>query len=237
MDYKIAVVDDDYSSQNNLLEFLGKYSEGNKVFFKTSVFNDGDELLDSYKCQYDIVFMDIEMVRCDGMTAAMKIREIDKETEIIFITNSPNYAIDGYKVGAFSYLVKPLKYFVFQTELRRALVEANKAKNQYIIISMINNSIKVALDDIYYIESYMHKLIYHTTAGDYEVYGTMKEIEKKLSDSSFVRSNSGYIVNLKYIDSIKGDTIFVRDVELKISRSKKNAVMDKLLSYYSRKLY
>ena len=234
MEYKIAVVDDDRHSLDAILKLFDKYSEDFNVLFKASAFSDGDEILDSYKSQYDIIFLDIEMARCDGMTTAKRIREVDKKTNIVFITNNPNYAIEGYKVGALSYLVKPLKYFSFKTELKRALAEASRVKNEYIMVSMINDSMKLALDDIYYIESYMHKLIYHTTSGSYEVYGTMKEIEEKLSDKAFVRSNSGYIVNLKYIDSIKGDSLFINGEELKISRSKKNTVMDKLLSYYSR---
>ena len=81
----------------------------------------GDEIALGYKAVYDIILMDIEMKFMDGMMAAEEIRKVDTEVIIIFITNSPQYAIKGYAVDALDYVLKPVSYYAFSQRLGRAV--------------------------------------------------------------------------------------------------------------------
>ena len=75
------------------------------------------ELLDDYRPVYDVLFLDVEMKHLDGMETARRVRELDKDVIIVFITNMAQYAIGGYAVGALDYVLKPVPYFAFSQQL------------------------------------------------------------------------------------------------------------------------
>lgn len=101
-----------------------------------TAFSDGDELVENYKAEYDIILLDIEMRFMDGMTAAGIIREKDPEVIIIFITNMAQYAIKGYQVNATDYVLKPVSYFSFSQSLDRAMGRLSKRVKDFIAIAI-----------------------------------------------------------------------------------------------------
>ena len=94
---RIALVEDDPIYRNQLKEYLVRYEKESAEKIRITTFTDGDEIAIGYRAEYDIILMDIEMNYMDGMTAAEEIRRLDPEVVIIFITNSPQYAIKGYQ--------------------------------------------------------------------------------------------------------------------------------------------
>ena len=112
---RIALVEDDPIYRNQLKEYLARYEKESAEKIRITTFTDGDEIAIGYRAEYDIILMDIEMNYMDGMTAAEEIRRLDPEVVIIFITNSPQYAIKGYQnlpvtaiaPGAFAGTEKP----------------------------------------------------------------------------------------------------------------------------------
>ena len=117
----IAIVGDEEMYAKQLQQFLHQYEEENKEMFDITVYSDGDQIVNKYKSQYDIILMDVEMKFMDGMSAAEEIRKIDTEVVIIFITNMAQYAIRGYAVDALDYVLKPVSYFAFSQRLNRAI--------------------------------------------------------------------------------------------------------------------
>ena len=118
---RLALVEDDELYRSQLREYIDKYSAVSGEKFTVTEFSDGDEIALGYKAVYDIILMDIEMKFMDGMMAAEEIRKVDTEVIIIFITNSPQYAIKGYAVDALDYVLKPVSYYAFSQRLRRAV--------------------------------------------------------------------------------------------------------------------
>ena len=84
--------------------------------------------MQKYQSQYDIILMGIEMKFVNGMTAAEKIRKMDSEVVIIFITNMAQYAIRGYAVDDLDYVLKPVSYFAFSQKLVRVLNRMKKER-------------------------------------------------------------------------------------------------------------
>ena len=121
---RLALVEDDTLYRSQLREYIDKYSAASGEKFTVTEFSDGDEIAFGYKAVYDIILMDIEMKFMDGMMAAEEIRKKDTEVIIIFITNSPQYAIKGYAVDALDYVLKPVSYYAFSQRLRRAIERA-----------------------------------------------------------------------------------------------------------------
>ena len=169
----VAIVEDEAAYAEQLREFLVRYSQESGHEFEISIFSDGDEIVEGYKAQYDLILLDVEMKFMDGMTAAEEIRRVDPEVVIIFITNMAQYAIRGYAVDAMDYVLKPVSYFAFSQRLSRAIQRMKKRARRYMTISIKGGAQKLDIDKIYYVESQGHNLIFHTEQGDHVTSGTM----------------------------------------------------------------
>lgn len=97
---RIAVAEDDLSWAHQLQTYVDQYARESGKSFEVSLFADGEDLLEQYHGQFDLVFLDVQMRFLDGMATAELIRRADPEVIIIFITNMAQYAIRGYEVDA-----------------------------------------------------------------------------------------------------------------------------------------
>lgn len=228
---ELAIVEDEDSYAKQLTEYIEKYQEESGKFFKITRFKDGDEIASGYKSQFDIILMDIEMKLMDGMTAAEEIRKLDQDVVIMFITNMTNYAIRGYQVDALDYVLKPVSYFAFSQKLGRAITKIKKHSTNIISIEMQSGIKKLDIDNIFYIESSGHNLIFYTTTETFTIRAKLMDYEKQLSNYNFFRSNKGYLVNLKYVDGVENGGCVINGQNLLISRSRKNDFMAALTNY------
>ena len=123
---KICIVEDEKSQADLLTNYIRKY-DSNPDAFSIEWLEDGMDLVDDYKGQYDIIFLDIQMKHLDGMAAAEKIRKVDSDVIIIFITSTVQYAVQGYAVDALGYVLKPVPYEAF----RQLLDKTENYKSHY----------------------------------------------------------------------------------------------------------
>lgn len=228
---RIAVVEDDKGYAEKLQKYLGKYESESGKKLKIEYFQDGEDIALDYKCNFDIILMDIEMQFMNGMTAAEKIRELDDEVVIIFITNMPQYAMKGYTVNALDYVLKPLSYFAFSQKIDRALTRLERRKKKFIPISIKGGMKKLEVSGIYYVEVRDHDLIYHTSGGNFETKGAMREVESSLGDDHFFRCNKCYLVNLEHVDGIRGNDLIVGGDVIQVSRARKKELLNQLNNY------
>ncbi len=235
MKYKIAVVEDNKISSDKLIEYLNRYNKEHDVDFEINTFFDGDEITFDYEAKYDIIFLDIEMKRQDGMKTARKIRELDQDVIIIFITNMSQYAIHGYAVDAMSFLLKPVPYFAFSQELEKSIKRIKSNQDGYIIVPSDKGLIKVNTKEIIFIESVKHQLFIYTTDEEYVIRDTMKQMESDLAQYNFYRCHSGYLVNLLWVKKIVKDEVIVGDYTLKISRPRKKEFIETFMTYIGEK--
>ena len=116
---RIALVEDEAEVRAQLQGYVQRHTRQYGTEFAVTEFADGMELLDDYRPVYDVLFLDVEMKHLDGMETARRVRELDKDVIIVFITNMAQYAIGGYAVGALDYVLKPVPYFAFSQQLRK----------------------------------------------------------------------------------------------------------------------
>lgn len=234
---RIAIVEDDSAQASLLEEYLERYREEHGEGMKITVFPDGLEFVDNYRADYDLVLMDIEMPHLDGLAAARKMRMLDTDVCLIFITNMAQYALKGYEVGATDFLVKPVGYFDFSLKLRRALTQYSKYRRKIELrVHTPNGFACFSVSDVYYIESADHQLIYHTVQGCLQERGSIGAKEKELSVYHFARCNNCYLVNLEHVSALKTNSVFIAGEELAISRSKKKEFLKTLTDYMGNKL-
>ena len=115
----VAVAEDEKTSRQKILDYLLNYQNAGTVRFEISEFEDGEKLVKNYQPVFDIIFLDIEMPRLDGMKAAEYIRQKDEHVILVFITNVARYAVKGYEVQALDYILKPVSYESFSAKLDR----------------------------------------------------------------------------------------------------------------------
>lgn len=220
---RIAIVEDEKQCQASLIEHLYRYEKEHADNFIVRTFSDGIDILDDYTSEYDLIFLDIHMKYQDGMTTAKKIREFDNSVIIVFITALAQYAIEGYKVNALDFILKPVAYEQFEGTMDKVLKTADKYhKSKEIIVSDDGAKRKIDTEDVYYIEVAGHTIVIHSKQGVYETRSkSLKVIAEELKEYGFVQSGQSHLVNLKYVERIKGDAITVGGDELFLSRSRK----------------
>ncbi|OZG62871.1 DNA-binding response regulator [Bifidobacterium lemurum] len=229
---QVAIVEDETEYARTLEDYLTRYGEEIGERFAVTRFPDGEDIVANYRTAYDIILMDIEMASMDGMTAAERIREIDREVVIMFITNMAQYAIQGYKVDALDYVLKPISYFAFTQRLGRAISRMRRREETYVTITAKNSTSRVPVSSILWIESSGHRLAYHTKEGVFEsTTSSMKEVEERLRDEGFFRCNKGYLVNLAHVRGVEDGCAKVGGDLVMVSRAKQRELLDALANY------
>lgn len=229
--YHVAIVEDEVSFATQLQEYLKQYEEENDVRFKVSVFGDGAEILEDYQPLYDIILLDIEMPKVNGMKAAEEIRAQDAGVTLMFITNMANYAIRGYEVGALDFVMKPINYYTFSMKMTRVLKRTKQKAQQDILLTLPDGVKKLNVQQIYYVEVQNRMLYYHTDEGVFVMRGTMQSVEQLLAPYAFAKCNHWYIVNLKHVSEVKKSTAVVAGNELEVSRRNRTAFLKALTDY------
>ena len=228
---RIAIVEDEAAVREQLAGYVQRYTRQYGTQFEVTMFTDGVEILEDYRPVYDIIFLDVEMQHLDGMETAHRIRELDSDVLLIFITNMAQYAIKGYAVGALDYVLKPVPYFAFSQQLQKAVNQLAKRTRHYLAVSVDGGMRRLDAATIYYIESEGHRVHFYTENGDFSAPGALKALEEKLAGRLFARCNSGYLVNLAQVSGVQQNTVQVGPHELQISRPKRRAFLAALADY------
>ena len=228
---RIAIVEDEAAVREQLAGYVQRYTRQYGTQFEVTMFTDGVEILEDYRPVYDIIFLDVEMQHLDGMETARRIRELDSDVLLIFITNMAQYAIKGYAVGALDYVLKPVPYFAFSQQLQKAVNQLAKRTRHYLAVPVDGGLRRLDAATIYYIESEGHRVHFYTEDGDFSAPGALKALEEKLAGRLFARCNNGYLVNLAQVSGVQQNTVQVGPHELQISRPKRRAFLAALADY------
>lgn len=231
---KVIIVEDDPVSAGQLKDYLKRYAGESGVEFEAAHYTDAEAFLRNYKKENPaIVFFDIELPNIDGMEAARQLRERDSAVVIVFVTKMVQYAIKGYEVNALNFLVKPVPYAEFRLKMSRAVnvARANEAKDLY--VPMDSGFYRVPSDSIVFVEVEGHRLKYQLVDGVVEARGSLSDVQEKLAGHGFLRCNSCYVVNVKYIDSVKGYDLHINGYTLKISHPRRKEFMRQLMDLYT----
>lgn len=233
---KIAICEDEKEQQELLKTYINQIFEALYIKYKLEIFNSGEELLENYQNDTDVLLLDIQMGQINGMDTARKIRSIDDKVEIIFITSLIEYALEGYEVRAYRYLIKPVKYENLKENIRNCIKEID-IKNKYIIVKEQGNQIKLDINEITYVEVQKETITIHTLNEVYKTNGTMSNIEKDIDCDRFFRCHKSFLVNLEHIKSIKQYTaILENSEEVPVSRYRFKETKDKFFDLIEDKL-
>ena len=228
---KIAIAEDNPAERKWTLSLFHRFQEESGIQLEVTAYADGEDLLRDYSSGFDLVFLDIEMQRMDGLTTAEKIREKDASVLLVFLTNMSGYAIRGYAVQASDYILKPISYELFAGKMREWIRRIENNRSQYVFVTDGEEQIRLSTDSIYYVEVAGHRLSYHTDRGVIEVWETLRAAEKALEGKGFAKCNQCYLVNLRHVQRINKATVQVGPDELAVSRPRRKAFLQAVANY------
>lgn len=228
---RVLIAEDDPRCAIQLRQFLDSYSQETGRTFRITHYDNGEDLVERYQPEFDLLLLDVDMPFMDGMTAAGHIRRLDPEVVIVFVTNLAQYAIQGYSVNALDYILKPLNYFSFSQRLTRALRYVKKREDAYITVAVKGGALKLEVGNIHYIERLGRQLMFHTHDGIHASSATLQQMEDALSGKGFARCNKGYLVNLAHVSGVRDGCAVVQGDKLLISRGRRGPFLDALADY------
>lgn len=228
----IAVVEDIDSEAELLISCLDRYFKENKQEYEIKRFYNGKEFLDNYDFKLNIVFIDINMPKMNGLETTKLVREKDSDISIVFVTSLAQYALFGYEVSALDYILKPIEYATFSVKLNRILSKLKSKEKPTYILNSPGNLVSLKLDEIYYVEVRGHYCYFITKRGEFVKHCSLGSIiNEDFFKGSFALCNKCYFVNLGLVKSVKGYDLTVGEHLLLISRPRKNAFLKELSEY------
>ncbi|MBC8584092.1 LytR/AlgR family response regulator transcription factor [Youxingia wuxianensis] len=231
--FYVALCDDSKIDLQILTTYLSELKKSN-YHMEVLTFNDGYELVKTYKNgrRFDLLVLDMCMDSINGIETAKLIREYDSSVPILIVTSTIQFAMDGYRVNAYRYILKPVEKESFLTEVRNILDQAGQTTQEYFTVSNESGITKIKMDDIYYFESDVRTINLHTKDMQYSFTGKISEIAQRLEAFDFVRAHKSYVVNLKNVKNIfKGIITMENNDTVFMSKHRSKEIYERFLSY------
>ncbi len=202
---KIAICDDEEVWITNIANRTKTFFERQNTSIKIDAFINANNLLKQDLRCYDIILLDVNMENLNGIEVAQQIREHTQKAILIYISSFVQYAIKGYSVRAFQYLLKSDLDETFEPCMKDVLIQL-PLKNKTYEIKSLNR--KIPLSDIVYLQSKDHVVLVHTKENEKICYlGTLSGAEETINSNNFLRVHKSYIVNMQYILMMKSRLI------------------------------
>ncbi len=232
---KLAIVDDLKTDSDRLAGFVHTYMEQHQLKLDAlDQFESGESFLSGFTSgSYDLIFLDIYMTGITGMETAKKIRQTDHDCRLIFITTSPEFAVESYDVNAVFYLLKPIRQEQVFTALDRCALRARE-DSRTIDVPTALGTMPLPLHKISYTEHVNRQILVHFKDGrKMEVPINQKSFSALLLEYPwFCDCIKGMLVNFEDVDKLLDDRFLLKSgVYIPISRLKYKDVREQFLEY------
>lgn len=231
---KICILEDEKAQTARMTEYLDRYRREHADFnYEVESYCRAFDLLEDYRGDADLLFLDIRLPDQLGIETARRIREKDPRVMILFVTNLAQYAIEGYSVQAFDYILKPVNYFSFSAKLERALRALSARTDGPVLDVKTREGVlrRIPAGSLLYIEVQAHDVFLHTGTEVLKQWGTLSQYEKKLAGAHFARCSTSCLVNLKYVRAVQKDQVLVGQDSLTITRTRRKEFLQALAQY------
>lgn len=239
--YQIAICDDDSLELEKTEKMLCEYSQANSnCEIIINKYTSADELLQeiSKGAIFDLLLMDVYMPGKNGIDSMRELREKGYKGEIIFITSSPEHAIEAYEVNAVQYILKPINSERLYAALEKALIIVENSRCKYITLKSEGVLYKIQTDHIVFIESQnQYQNVHLMDEKSLRIRSTLSELYTMLANqSAFVRVGSTYIVNLIHVDSLSSKALnLCNGKSIWLPRGSYATLKDQYFNFYTEK--
>lgn len=232
---RIAICDDQPAEREALGRFLRAFFAVHPYEYILTEYSRGETLLDDYEdgdAAFNLIFLDIFMDGILGMECARGVRRFDPRVPIVFLTTTPDYALESYDVHAYGYLVKPLDSEKTAALLDRFLWEEYDGRQKSLLIKEAGRGRRIAYREIESIESRRNVLLVRLVNGEeHRVYARLDEVERELEGHGFLRCHQSYIVNMDRVRTVESDFQMESGVHIPIRQRGIKAIRDAYFEY------
>lgn len=185
--------------------------------------------------QIDLLFLDINMPYLTGLEF---LEQLENPPLCILTTAYSEYALEGYRLQVVDYLLKPIAFNRFYQAVNKAqqqFIMSEKVKRNtplddpFLYVRQSDSFIKVSWVDILFIESMQNYTKLHFKDKSLVIHQTMKAIEESLPAEHFFRIHKSFLINITHIDMISGGRLFINKIELPISRTRKEELLNQVV--------
>lgn len=236
---KIKILDDTIEDLKRVEKIVEEYIVLHPEL-EMQTFSDARELLNSANSResYNIYLLDIIMPFHNGIDIAKEIRNIEKTAIIIYVTSSPDFALDSYSVSAFHYLLKPVDKQKLLQILEAAVSRIEEEVHLFFLLKTKEGIIKLAYNELEYVEYKGHRIYCYQRNGESVESVTLRESFKTLvapllQDSRFIQPHVSYLVNAKYVEKLDNKKLLMEGgAQIPISRSLYAETKIKYMNYW-----
>lgn len=228
-----VICDDDLRFRAQLREYSERLAKELDQPLRLTEFTDGLELLEAFPGDANLVFLDIQMAHVDGVETARKIRQLDKDVCIIFITNMVQYALECYKVHAYSFLPKPLRYAEFRTEVSDAVRLFLRRSDPAVLVEDIQGrQRRIPVSELLYLEVMDHRVTLHLYHEQLTVRKNLREFEEELTPLGFLRCHVSFLVNARKVTAIRTSDLTMQNGDtVPVSKQRRKRFQEEFTQY------
>lgn len=194
----IAVCDDNVEIVEQIRKKIMEYKYNSNIV----IFHSGIDLIQSLMADhnYDLIFLDIEMPEINGINTGKKLREMEIQSLLIYVSSHKDYYYEAFETEPFRFINKPIDWDVFKSVFEIAINRLTKL-NHYFYYQKDKGIKQVLLNQILYFESSGRTIKIVTQKENYSYYGKLDEVENLLAEKNiiFFRIHKSYIINSSYI--------------------------------------
>lgn len=231
---KIAICDDERVFLKHEKKMIKTYLSELGYECEIDKYSSGIAFLenDNEVTNYDIVFLDVNMDEIDGVETAKRIRIFTDKVFIVFVSAYVNYSLEGYKVDAIRYIIKDEKGFEDSLkECLKAIIQKMKLNQVCKLFRFQEGKVDLDIDKIIYVESNLHKLIFHVNSSEKKEYTMYDKLDNIYMDD-FCRIHKSYLINFKYVLELKRYYVVLIDgTQLSIAKTRYPDVKNAYINY------
>lgn len=228
--YRIAICDDNNLDAEKLKAYVVDFLFMNDVEnYEIDLYEDGTSLLYS-NLHHDFIFLNVQLSDLNGMNIAQHFADTKEAQNIIFISDSNHHIKISYDLQKLNCLIKPIDKKGMARIIKEMLEMIDR--DRLYIFDETNSTLRLYLKTICYIEVLGRKTYLHQECDEYISKKQLKVWESELRDFGFARSHNSFIINLRYVSSVKSNRVILRSGdELLLSRKYKETFLQSFLAY------
>ena len=237
--FRIAVCEDDAPSREFETKLINEWAKKSGTVTCVDAYTSAENFLfeSEDKLEYDLLILDIQMGKMNGVELAKTLRNRGFDGALIFLTGIKDFAIEGYEVGAIRYLLKPLKQDELFKTLNLVQADLENHQKEVFLLQSGNELTKIEYDNIIYIEARGHYVhLCGRTQGlfiEKEWKGSFGSVSDDFEKHQFFCLRRGLLVNLEHVSKInRTDCILDNDETIPIARGKYQELNEAFINYY-----
>ena len=233
--FNIAICDDDSLWHKEIGTLCSEFFDAKEADYNLSHYYSGEEIVKEHENNIDILFLDIEMGKIDGLAAMKEIEMMPNIHKIIFVSSHPEVVMNAFGYKTIGFIPKPFTKEDIDTKLERFYEK--RMADTVVRFSDYNGAVVIRKSDILYIKADSNYIIIYTEEGERVISCTLKESEGILNGMPFLRIHKSFIVNLDHIINLSGGSVWFENGDsLTIGRSYKDDVKSEYQRYLLKEL-